>query len=93
MAINNYSLSGALLHVLGTQFFFNLRMYFTDITISVTLYMSCRPRHIYGTAECCKHGNPDVTSQVTMTTRVRLTHSHQARNIVCAAITLRTDKI
>jgi len=37
MVINNYSMSGALLHMLGTQFFFNLRMYFTDITISVTI--------------------------------------------------------
>ena len=39
------------------------------------LYVSCRPHHVYGKTECCKHGNPNVTSQVTMITRVWLTHS------------------
>jgi hypothetical protein len=33
MVINNYSSSGALLHMLGAQFLFNFRMYSTDITV------------------------------------------------------------
>jgi hypothetical protein len=44
MVINNYSFSGAVLHVLGSQSFFKLRIYFTDITISVTNVLSASSR-------------------------------------------------
>ena len=70
MVLNNYSLRGVLFHTLGTQFSSTLRCTSQTSQSLLQLYTSCRPHHVYGTAEGCKHGNPDVKSQVTMTTRV-----------------------
>lgn len=70
MVINNYSLHGALLHMLGNQFSSTLGCTSQTSQSPLQLYMPCWPHHFYGTAQCCKHANPDVTLEATMTTRV-----------------------
>jgi hypothetical protein len=76
--INNYSLHVALLYMLGNLFSSALRCTSQTSQSLLQLYMPCWPHHVYGTAECCKYANPDVTLEVTMTTRVWLTHTKRA---------------